>query len=140
MKTDLEKIQELDKKDIAASLVQDHQSLLALWDPDGIAIPPDQDPIVGIEQIENWLTQPAETPYEVTCYEHYFEERRILGEWAFEWGTYLSAAAPLDGSEVEQATGKLLRILKRQADGEWKVARAIWNVDRSPSVPELQAE
>ena len=131
MNPDLEKIKALDEKDIAASLAQDHQGLLALWDPEGIAIPPNQAPIVGVEQIEAWLTQPAETEYEVTRYEHHFEERRILGEWAFEWGTYWSAAAPLDGSEGFESTGKLLRILRRQPDGEWKVARAIWNINQS---------
>ena len=129
MKTDLAKIKELDEKDIAASQAQDFEGLLDLWDPEGIAIPPDRDPVVGIEQIAIWLNQPAETEYEVTRYEHLFEERKIIGDWAFEWGSYLSAAAPLDGAAAIEASGKLLRILKRQPDGEWKVARAIWNVD-----------
>lgn len=129
MKTDLERIIELDEKDIAASKTQDTQGLLDLWDPEGIAIPPDQDPVVGIEQIATWLNQPDEAEYEVTQYEHNFEERKILEGWAFEWGSYLSAAVPLDGGAPTEASGKLLRILKRQPDGEWKVARAIWNVD-----------
>ena len=131
MKQDLVKIKELDEKDIAASKAQDYECLLALWDPEGIAIPPDQDPVIGIEQIGIWLNQPDETEYEVTRYEHHFEERKIIGDWAFEWGSYLSAAAPLDGSEPIEASGKLLRILKRQSDGEWKVARAIWNIDQA---------
>lgn len=130
MEQDLEKISKLDEKDIAASKARDYEGLLDLWDPEGIAIPPDRDPVVGIEQIAVWLDQPSETDYEVTRYEHHFEERKIMGDWAFEWGSYLSAAAPLDGSEPMEASGKLLRILKRQPDGEWKVARAIWNVDR----------
>ena len=63
-------------------------------------------------------------------YEHNFEERKILGDWAFEWGSYISVAAPKDGGEPSQSSGKLLRILKRQQNGEWKVARAIWNIDQ----------
>jgi len=45
MNEDLTKIQELDNKDIAASMAQDYESLLELWDEDGIAIPPDAPPI-----------------------------------------------------------------------------------------------
>ena len=130
MNKDLAKIEELDKRDIAASKAQDYSKLLELWDKDAIAIPPDQDPIVGISQIANWLSQSADAHYEITRYEHNFEERTIIGDWAFEWGSYISAAAPKDGGRRVESAGKLLRILKRQQDGEWKVARAIWNVDR----------
>ena len=72
----------------------------------------------------------GEIEYEVTKYEHNFKERKIIGDWAFEWGTYISAAAPKDDGSPVESSGKLLRILKRQSDGEWKVARAIWNIDR----------
>ncbi len=129
MNEDLRKIQELDKKDIAASIAQDYKALLELWDKDGIAIPPDQGQIKGINEIEKWLNQSGEIDYEITKYEHKFEERKIIGDWAFEWGTYASAAEPKDDGPQIESSGKLLRILKRQPDGEWKVARAIWNID-----------
>lgn len=129
MKSDLEKIQELDRKDIEASKSQDYPALLALWDEGGVAIPPGGDPIVGIRQIEAWLDNEAKIEYQVTRYEHTFQERKILGEWAFEWGSYRSAAVIKESGQTEAASGKLLRILKRQPDGEWKVARSIWNLD-----------
>lgn len=130
MNEDLRYIQELDKKDIAASIAQDYQALLELWDENGIAIPPDEDPIVGITEIEKWLNQSGDIDYQVTKYEHSFEERKILGDWAFEWGTFLSSAVPKEDGPPVESSGKLLRILKRQKDGEWKVARAIWNIDQ----------
>ena len=84
MNKDLAKIEELDKRDIAASKAQDYSKLLELWDEDAVAIPPDQDPIVGISQIANWLGQSGDAEYEITVYEHNFEERKIRGS---EWGS-----------------------------------------------------
>ena len=131
MNNDLVKIQELDERDIAASKAQDYEALLGLWDKHGIVIPPSQEPIIGIDNIEKWLNQPSEIEYDVTEYKHSFEERKIISDWAFEWGSYSSVAVPKDGGKPIESSGKLLRILKRQQDGEWKVARAIWNVDRN---------
>ena len=128
-KRDLDLIEELDRIDIEASKAQDSAALLSLWDDDGIALPPEGEPIVGKEALTAWLQADAEPDYLVTEYAHNFEERKILGDWAFEWGTYTSAAEPLGEGESIRATGKLLRILRRQTDGTWKVARAIWNHD-----------
>jgi uncharacterized protein (TIGR02246 family) len=129
MNPDLGKINRLDRRDIAASKAQDYSALLELWDDEGVAIPPGEEPIAGIDAIEKWLSQAGDTEYEITKYEHDFKERRIIGDWAFEWGTYASAAIPLEGGDPLESSGKLLRILRRQQDGEWKVARAIWNID-----------
>jgi len=132
MNSDLDKIVKLDEKDIAASKAQDFSTLLTLWDDDGVALPPGGDPIIGIEALKAWLTGQGEPDYVVTEYVHDFVERNVLGDWAFEWGTYLSATKPIDDGEPIEQTGKLLRILRHQSDGEWKVAVAIWNVDSVP--------
>ena len=129
MNNDLKKIQQLDRRDIAASKTQDHQALLELWDKDGVALPPDQDPVVGMDAIRSWLMQSGNTDYDVTRYEHQFQERKIISDWAFEWGTFHSVAVSKADGAAFESSGKLLRILKRQPDGEWKVARAIWNVE-----------
>jgi ketosteroid isomerase-like protein len=129
MKSDLDKIIELNEQDVAASKAQDMSTLLTLWDDDGVALPPGGEPIIGIEALRTWLAGQGEPDYEVTEYVHDFAERQVLGDWAFEWGTYQSAAKPIGGEAPFKAAGKLLRILRRQPDGAWKVARAIWNVD-----------
>ena len=104
MNEDIVKIQELDNKDIAASIAQDFDALLELWDENGIAIPPGKDPIAGITEIKKWLKQSGGIDYEVTKYEHNFKERKIIGDWAFEWGTYTSAAvSKVDGIPVESS-------------------------------------
>lgn len=129
MKADLERIAQLDAADIAASLQQDHETLLTLWDEEGVALPPGAPPVQGKAALRAWLCDEGEPDYEVTEYVHDFIERRIVGDWAFEWGTFVSAAVPHGEGEEFRSTGKLLRILKRQADGAWKVSHAIWNLD-----------
>jgi len=129
MSSDLEKIKQLDEKDIAASKARNFSKLLELWDDEGVVLPPGEEPIVGINAIEKWLKEAGEIEYNVTKYEHDFIERTIIGDWAFEWGTFISAGVVLGEEDSEEASGKLLRILKRQQDGEWKVARSIWNIN-----------
>jgi len=56
-----------------------------------------------------------------------FEEVKFLGDYAFEWGTIRGATRPKSSGEIEYSTYKVMRILKKQPDGEWKVHRSIWN-------------
>ena len=56
-----------------------------------------------------------------------FEEITLLGNYAFEWGTIRGAMRDKREGKVEYATYKVMRILQRQANGEWKVHRTIWN-------------
>lgn len=129
MTSDLERIQALDERDIAASLQRDHEALLDLWDENGVALPPGQPPVHGRDALDAWLSDEDEPEYRVTEYVHNFIERKINGDWAFEWGTFVSAAEPLGEGEPVRSSGKLLRILRRQEDGGWKVSHSIWNVD-----------
>lgn len=47
--------------------------------------------------------------------------------WAFEWGTFAASFVQAPGGEERRIRGNLLRIFRKQADGRWKVARAMWN-------------
>ena len=51
----------------------------------------------------------------------------IAGEWAFEWGLFTASFVQSTGGEETPLRGKLLRVLKKQADGSWKVAIGMWN-------------
>ncbi len=131
MQTDRQMIEALHDKDMAASKTKDLTILMSLWTDDGVALPPGEDPVIGEEALQAWLQRDLEQDrdYQITEYVHSFEEIEILGEWAFEWGTFSAAAESNAGGPPLRTTGKLLRILKRQPDGTWKVARSIWNND-----------
>lgn len=59
-------------------------------------------------------------------YDEEFEELEVSEKFAYEWGVVRCVYMLADG-EKKQLRYKVLRILQRQADGEWKVHRAIWN-------------
>jgi ketosteroid isomerase-like protein len=62
-----------------------------------------------------------------------FEEIRIVGDYAFEWGTYRGTSRPRSGGNSVSYSGKLMRILQRQVDGSWKMYRTITTND--PAAP-----
>jgi uncharacterized protein (TIGR02246 family) len=131
---DLRAIEHLHQTDMAASKARDVATLLSLCSDDCVMLPPGEDPILGKEAIRESLERDVaqEQGYRITEYVHHFEEVRVLGEWAFEWGTFSAAAKPLGGGPPIQSSGKILRILARRADGTWRVARSIWNNDPAP--------
>jgi uncharacterized protein (TIGR02246 family) len=124
-KTDREKIEELHQTDMKASMANDVDTLLSLWTDDGVMIRPGGEPVIG----KKALTQAMESYREqlknitITQYVIDFKEVKIIGDHAYEWGDYHHKYYP--GQELEQK-GRLMRILRRQPDGQWKVARAIW--------------
>ena len=67
--------------------------------------------------------------YTLIDYNHDFKEIKIIGEYAYEWGIYSGTYASKKNGNKISGSGKLMRILKQQKDGSWKVSRSIWTVD-----------
>lgn len=58
-------------------------------------------------------------------------EVEVRGDLAFVRGRYrLRGIGP--GGRIED-DGKMLEVWRRQPDGDWRLARDIWNSDRTPS-------
>jgi uncharacterized protein (TIGR02246 family) len=128
-------IEALHQIDMAASKARDLATLLSLCSDECVMLPPGEDPIVGREAIRKSLERDLEQEqaYQISEYVHDFAEVKVLGDWAFEWGRFSAAAEPVGGGPAIKSSGKILRILERQTDGTWRVARSIWNNDPVPS-------
>ena len=61
------------------------------------------------------------------------EEVQIAGDWAYSRGVFTLSLTPKAGVETTKFEGKYLSILKRQADGSWKVARDCFNYNTPPT-------
>ena len=59
-------------------------------------------------------------------------EIEIAGGWAFARCTYEVTLVPIRGWRPAEDRGKLVRIMKRQPEGTWKVYLDIWNSDQPP--------
>jgi len=124
-------IDSLHQRDMRAVMAGDTTMLMSLWTDDIVSLPP-VGPIrsgreanaaalrEGMQQMKG--SEPVE-------YRLDFQEVQIVGSSAFEWGTYKAVARGRPGAAPTTTTGKVMRILRRDSDGEWKVARTIFTVD-----------
>lgn len=126
--SDLDAIKALRQADMTASKNQDYETLLSLMTEDCIIMPPGQDVIRGKEAIRQMMkaVEAAQKDVVITEYIHDFEEIHVSGDTAYEWGIYRGAYLPTPDSDEVKEKSRLLRILRREPDGTWKVARAIW--------------
>lgn len=128
----LKAIQELHKKDQAASLQGDAETLLSLFTDDGIVMPAEGEVIKGKEGLRKMLEQNFKDMKEYTLieYKHDFKEIKIMGNYAYEWGIYSGTYKSKEDDNEISGSGKIMRILQQQKDESWKVSRSIWTVDK----------
>lgn len=126
---DRQAIQELDDKEIKANLGFDVQALELLWDTDIVSMPPAHAPISGLEANRAYLEKESQAManFQILGYEQTWQEVRILGEYAYEYGTVQTRISPMNPGPETDNTYNIMRILKKQPDGSWKIYRAIWN-------------
>jgi uncharacterized protein (TIGR02246 family) len=117
-------IKELDQKDIAASKKNDVDALVALWTDDGVLLQPGAAAVVGKEAIRKLLLQQQQQAahVETIAYDEKWNEVRIAGGYAFEWGQIGATLKLPDAREVRQSVNAI-RVLAKQPDGSWRVAR-----------------
>jgi len=125
---DREAIAALQKGTIAASMAFDVNALLDLWTDDAVLLPPRHEPIVGKAALRRFLEEKRQqyANYDMLAYDEEWNEVMVVGEYAYQWGMVSFRMKPTTGSEIEAAV-HAVRILKREDDGYWRVARTIWN-------------
>ncbi len=123
---DLAAINDLTQRDIAASKEDDVDTLASLWTEDGVLIIPMWPPFVGKPAIRAMLDKQKEQAKgtDTTAYDEQWEEVRIMGDYAYQWGS-ISVTVELAGGKQMSHSVNAMRILQRQKDGSWLVARAI---------------
>lgn len=127
---DLQAIDELHRKDMIASKAGDHATLRSIMSDDAVVMPPGGKWLRGKEELDKSFSRMKDGMSEVEVLEYIldFEEVKVLGEYAFEWGTIRGSMRASPDGDVEHQTYKVMRILKKQ-HGEWKVHRTIWNAN-----------
>lgn len=140
-------IQTLQEKDIAASTSMDVDALLALWTDDGVLLAPSHAPISGKDALRAFYEQQRDTManIEIVGYEEQWQEVRIMGDYAYQWGQVQERTRAAQNSPENSVTVNAMRILKRDDSGHWHVSRAIYNQAREstsagqqPAKPEQQ--
>ncbi|HXG65975.1 MAG TPA: SgcJ/EcaC family oxidoreductase [Blastocatellia bacterium] len=129
LRKDLEAIERLHQKDMAASKAGDFATLRSIMTDDAVIMPPGGKVVRGRAEMDAGFERMKESMSQVEVLEYVldFEEAQVLGDYAFERGMIRGAMRSKDGGEVEHSTYKVMRILQKQPDGSWKVHRSIWN-------------
>ena len=128
---DLEAIEELHRQDVAATKAGDYETLMSLMDEECILFPPDSEPEDGRAYLSRFRasSDSIEPEPEILEFLQDWEEVRLLGEFAYEQGIVRYAVRDASGAILRE-TQRLVRLLRRQPDGRWRVLRAMWHAPR----------
>jgi ketosteroid isomerase-like protein len=128
---DLEAINALHQRDMEASKKWDVDTLVSLWSDDIVTLTQGEPPVIGKDANRAAILRLREESSEVqiTDYILSFNEVKVAGDWAFEWGTYSGTVKPVAGGDAIRTTGKVIRVLKKDSNGSWKIARAMYDSD-----------
>ena len=97
---------------------------MRLYTEDAVLMPPEGPVVSGQEAIRLWHevffkkgTSPGVSKV---------DEIQVFGDWGFARGTFSGTAPSSAGGTPSSVSEKWLVVVRRQADGGWKIARDIW--------------
>ena len=131
---DIAAINALYNRSALAVKTGDAERYLSIFVEDAVVMAPEGPAIIGREELRPLIEGlfsafDLELPYTV-------EEVGVPGEWAFARSRFQYSMTPKEGGETTTSAGSQLDILKRQADGSWKVYIQCWNYDAPPPAAE----
>lgn len=125
---DIDAIKQLARDWQAGWLAGDASALLSLYADDAVLMPQGLPALAGKEAIRS-LYQAVFEEFRVTGGGRLLEVV-VAGDWGYFLSTYELTAKPLAGGEPIEDEGKSVFIVRRQSDGDWKIARLIATSDR----------
>jgi uncharacterized protein (TIGR02246 family) len=128
VESDLRAIEAINQRDVQAALAGDTVKMMSQWTEDFVLLQPAGPILRGRGTIAEAF-RGVESSVEILDYVLDVQEVQVLGDHAFQWGTYRYSLRPRTGGEAIRTSGKLMRILQRQPDGSWKMHRTISTVD-----------
>lgn len=113
----------------AATRHMDNAATMALWQDDGVSLLPSTPPIVGKPALAKFMDDVmASIPgghmqkFESACF-----DINISGDWATEWCTEHQLVQFANGKQPFEGWGKMLLVLHRGSDGQWRLKTEMWN-------------
>jgi ketosteroid isomerase-like protein len=105
---DLEAINALHQRDMEASKKWDVDALASLWADDIVTLTQGEPPMIGKDANRAAILRLRDESSEIqiTDYILSFNEVKIVGDWAFEWGTYSGTVKPVDGGDAIRPPAK----------------------------------
>lgn len=124
--SDVQEVEQLFERFIAAFNAGDLETLSSSYTPEALVIPPGQPVVQGAEAIITQMWGPMAEAFEVDAALP-IEELQLGEDWGFVRGTYRMRLDPKAGGDSFSEEGRWVDIVRKEASGVWKIARAIWN-------------
>jgi ketosteroid isomerase-like protein len=127
---DKEAITKVGDQLIAALESNNVDGIMACLTDDHVTMAPDVPVLDDLDALGNWHKDRVESfavDIELTS-----EELEVIGDWAFQRWSISQKLTPKAGGDPVQTQNKGIWTFKRQADGQWKLACAVWNSDGPP--------
>jgi uncharacterized protein (TIGR02246 family) len=102
----------------------DIKSIAAMYTEDAIALPPDADMVRGRQAIEKLWNDALASGIKSLTFT--VIDVQSSGDLAVETGTAVIGVQPA-GQPASTQAGKYVVLWKREADGQWRLHRDIWN-------------
>jgi uncharacterized protein (TIGR02246 family) len=118
---------------ISAWKASDAGRIAGLYSDDAVILPGDHPAETGhtaiVKYNQDFFDQYMPGGFTISTH-----DRQIIGDWAFDSGSYTFSATPKAGGKPISDRGKYVVIMRRQPDGSWKWYRDIDNSD-GPETP-----
>jgi uncharacterized protein (TIGR02246 family) len=108
---------------------------ISLWADDGVQMPPDENSIIGKDQIRE-ANKPGFDQMNLDIAITSIEGAKVYGDIGLTHCNYTLAVTPKAGGETVIAVpdGKALTIYERQSDGSWKILYDCFNSNAPQTV------
>lgn len=125
---DIEAIRMLRERDAAASRAGDFRTLRTIMSDDAVVIAPGAAPQAGKASLDASFERMAAAPrtHEILDYRFDLCDPEFAGDLAIEYGTISGTSRALPDGAATPSRYNVLRVLRKEADGQWRVYRTIW--------------
>ncbi len=134
---DRQGIAQLPIKYVERALTDDWDAVADLYHEDAIVMPPDRPPVVGRDNIRQFLAQLLGTEGGVTLESFSVDvvELQKVGDLAYARATYqFEISMTVDDEEITvHNRGPYMNILRSDEAGDWRIYRQIINRDHPPA-------
>ncbi|HUE84726.1 MAG TPA: DUF4440 domain-containing protein [Vicinamibacterales bacterium] len=129
MSTDVGGINATLREYVAAVNAGDAEAYGITLTDDVVFMPPDSPKLIGREAVVTWVTRDFFGPFTIQ-FRATFDDVHVWGSQALASGAFSLDLTPKAGGTPLRTTGKFMNVFRKQADGSWKYAQAIFNFDK----------